>query len=155
LKYAIIKDGVINSIKDMEKSVILMRVCDHLFIGNKDFLVSVTETLTNETGDMPINDLEHSRSDFKVFMETNGYGNAKIISQEIRNFFIKTFSVDSMRVECIGKYMIEVNCHSDIYIERMKAWEKEQKERAAKWAHDNYAQNWYSNLSTMYGGDCE
>lgn len=133
-----------------------MRVCDHLFIGNKDFLMSVEETLTNETGDMPIDDPErHSRSDFRVFMTINRHGNAKIISQEIRNFFIKTFSEDSMRVECIGKYMIEVNSHSDRYIERMKAWEKEQKEREEKWAHDNYAQNWYSNLSTMFGGDCE
>lgn len=133
-----------------------MRVCDHLFIGNKDFLMSVKETLTNDTDNMPIDDPErHSRSDFKVFMETNGYGNAEVNSQEIKDFFLKKFAKTSMRVECIGKYMIEVNCHSDRYIERMKAWEKEQRERAAKWAHDNYEQNVFSNLSTMYGGDCE
>lgn len=133
-----------------------MRVCDHLFIGNENFINSVNETLTNETGDMPIDDPErHSRSEFRVYIVTEKGGNAEVMSKETMDFLFKKFTKDSMYVECIGRYMIEINSHSGKYIERMKAWEKEKEEREQKWAHDNYAQNVFSNLSTMFGGDCE
>ena len=133
----------------MKLKIKLVRLGDHYYVSYDGHFKSVEETL-------PIDDPEmHSRSDFRLFIITNRGENHVVLSDEQKVFLENNFIEDTMFVEKIDKYLIQINCHSDNYINRFKKWKEAEDKKDAAYNRRMASQWEFENLSTMFGGDCE